>query len=67
MAKNISDINESVRNINSGAINPADTDIDNFSDYVVNSEGHRVVSLKYYEVVPAKKILNYYQGRRRPS
>ena len=63
MAKNISDINESVRNISSGAINPADTDIDNFSDYVVNSEGHRVVSLKYYEVVPAKKILNYYQGR----
>lgn len=63
MAKNISDINESVRNITSGAINPTDTDIDNFSDYVVNSEGHRVVSLKYYEVVPAKKILNFYQGR----
>lgn len=63
MAKNISDINDYDRDITSGAIDIAATDIDNFSDYVVNSEGHRVVSLIYYEVVPAKKILNYYQGR----
>lgn len=63
MAKNISDINDYDRDITSGAIDIADTDIDNFSDYVVNSEGHRVVSLTHYEVVPAKKILNYYQGR----
>lgn len=63
MAKNISDINEFNRDIAFEAIDIGATDIDNFSDYVVNGEGHRVVSLKHYEVVPAKKILNYYQGR----
>lgn len=60
---NISDINDTARDITSEAICIAEMSIDNFSSYVVNSEGHRVVRLKHYEVVPAKKILNYYQGR----
>lgn len=57
---NISDINGTVRDITSEAIRIAEMSVDNFSSYVVNSEGHRVVRLKHYEVVPTKKILNYY-------
>lgn len=53
-----------INEIENGIVNIEQTDPDVFSGgYTVPSEGHKLVTLKTWEIVPSKKIYTEYAGK----
>lgn len=62
-ADNADIMNETLQDIHDGVLNAEDLDIDNFSDAALPEEGHHVVRIICWELVPEKEIVNRYQGK----